>query len=92
MENSSLYSVSIEEDEEHYYGTIEILEQGIKIYSEDMNYGDFYYFEYQDITLTKLYGENSFKLKIETDHKELIVNGLFSDFFQQLKEYTQIQE
>ncbi len=92
IEKSSLYPVSIKENEEYYYGNIEILDKGLKIYSEDINKGVEYYFQYKDIRLTKLHGEASYKLKIETNNKVIIASGVFSDFFEELERYTQIKE
>ncbi|HCJ56237.1 MAG TPA: hypothetical protein DHV55_01730 [Clostridiaceae bacterium] len=89
---SSLYPVSVKEGEENYYGNIEMLDKGLNIYGEDIDAGAKYYFDYKDIALTKLLGEASFKLKIETGDKTIIASGVFSDFFEELEKYTQIKE
>lgn len=92
IEKLSLYPVSIKENNEYYYGNIEILDKGLNIYNEDIEGGGGYYFQYEDSILTKLHGEASYKLKIEIDNKELIAIGVFFDFFEELKKYTQIKE
>lgn len=92
VERTSVYPVSIKENEEVYYGNIEILGKGLNLYGEDIKAGAKYYFQYEDITLTKLLGEASYKLKIETNNRVIIASGVFSDFFGELEKFTQIKE
>lgn len=92
VERTSVYPVSIKENEEVYYGNIEILGKGLNLYGEDIKAGAKYYFQYEDITLTKLLGEASYKLKIEANNRVIIASGVFSDFFGELEKFTQIKE
>jgi hypothetical protein len=92
IKESLLYPVSIKENDEYYYGNIEMLEKGLNIYNEDIETEIEHYFQYEDITLTKLRGEASFKLKIEGNDKVIIASGVFSDFFEKLSEYVEIEE
>lgn len=90
IEKASLYPVSIKENDKHYYGNIEILDKGLKVYSEDRKAE--YYFKYDAVTLTKLLGEASYKLKIEAGNKTIIASGVFSDFFEELEKYTSVKQ
>lgn len=92
IDKLSLYPVSIKENDEYYNGNIEILSNGLKLYSEDMEAETEQYFIYDDIILAKLLGEASYKLKIEIGNKTIIASGVFSEFFEELKKYTQIKE
>lgn len=92
VEEVLLYPVSIKENEADYYGSIEILDKGLRLYGEDIEKGEKFYFQYEDIILTKLYGEASYKLKIEANNNVIIASGVFSDFFEELEKYTQIKE
>ncbi|PAB59627.1 DUF4179 domain-containing protein [Anaeromicrobium sediminis] len=88
----SLYPVSIYEDDNQYYGNLEILEKGLNIYNEDTKEKVVHYLEYENIKLTKLLGEASYNLEIKYDHKTIIISGLYSDFFKELDKHTEVKE
>jgi len=84
----TLYPASITIGSNHYYGDIEILEDGLNVHGEDEL---LYHFQYKDIELTKLFGEASFILEIRTSDNLIKVSGVFAEFFEELEKYTEVK-
>lgn len=84
----TLYSVSITEGGNQYYGNVEILEGGLNIIDEN---NQIKYLEYQNIELTKYNGEASFILEIVTPDTTINISGVYSDFFEELEKYTEVK-
>ncbi|GMQ59062.1 hypothetical protein AN1V17_34590 [Vallitalea sediminicola] len=87
--NESAYSVSISEDGNQYYGKVEILSEGLSIYNAEDN--ETVKYDFKNIQLTKSSGENSFVLEIELDDKNIMITGVYSDFFEELGKYTVVE-
>jgi hypothetical protein len=90
--NPSAYPVSINENGKYYYGNIEVLDTGLNIYSEDSEIETKYFIKYEESSFTKLIGEASYVLRIESGNKIIIASGVFSDFFDELAKYTEVGE
>ncbi|GMQ61702.1 hypothetical protein [Vallitalea maricola] len=86
---SASYSVSITEDGNQYYGKVEILSDGLSIYNDEDK--ETVKFDYKNIQLTKSSGENSFVLEIKSDDKNIMITGVYSDFFEELGKYIVVE-
>ncbi|WP_304944500.1 hypothetical protein [Vallitalea guaymasensis] len=87
--NESAYSVSISEDGNQYYGKVEILTDGLSIYNDEDK--ETVKYDYKNIQLTKSSGENSFVLDIKSGDKNIMITGVYSDFFEELGKYTVVE-
>jgi hypothetical protein len=83
------FSVSVTENGDHYYGSLIILEDGLKIYDEDNKV--VHQLQYENIELTKTLGEVSFVLTVVEGDNVITIDGVFADFFEALSELVEVK-
>lgn len=77
-----IYEVSITTQNNSYDGTVEIMDNGLKVLSRDGNYKKV--FKYKDIEIQKYEGEASYYITIKDKTDEIKLSGLYDDFFEAL--------